>query len=65
MVIRSKAHSFEFILYLGLLFIYDSIRFRLKRLAITKLDVLDQLPELKIAIAYKYNGQVLDSFPGI
>jgi adenylosuccinate synthase len=42
------------------------IRFDLtKRLAITKLDVLDQLPELKIAIAYKYNGQVLDSFPGI
>ena len=38
---------------------------KIKRLAITKLDILDQLPELKIAIAYKYNGKVLDSFPGI
>lgn len=33
------------------------------QLAITKLDILDQLPELKIATAYKYNGKVLDSFP--
>lgn len=32
-------------------------------LAITKLDVLDQLSELKIAVAYKYNGKILDSFP--
>ena len=36
---------------------------RYTELAITKLDVLDQLPELKVAVAYKYEGQVLDSFP--
>jgi adenylosuccinate synthase len=33
------------------------------QLALTKLDVLDELDELKIAIAYKYKGQVLNSFP--
>lgn len=32
-------------------------------LAITKLDVLDQLPELKIAISYRYNGEILESYP--
>lgn len=32
-------------------------------LAVTKLDILDQLPELKVAVAYKYKGQVLDAFP--
>lgn len=29
----------------------------------TKLDILDVLPELKIAVAYKKNGKVLDYFP--
>lgn len=33
------------------------------QLAITKLDVMDQLKEIKIGIAYRYNGKVLDSFP--
>lgn len=33
------------------------------KLAITKLDVLDQLAEIKIAVAYKYNGEILDSYP--
>ncbi|CAN6613779.1 adenylosuccinate synthetase [Trichomonascus vanleenenianus] len=32
-------------------------------LNITKLDVLDQLPELKVAVAYKHNGKTLDLFP--
>lgn len=32
-------------------------------LAITKLDVLDDLEEIKIATAYKHNGKRLDSFP--
>jgi adenylosuccinate synthase len=32
-------------------------------LNITKLDVLDQLPEIKVAVAYKYNGKTLESFP--
>jgi len=33
-------------------------------LAVTKLDVLDTLPELKIAISYRAEGQELDDFPG-
>ncbi|KAF5093769.1 hypothetical protein D0Z00_003867 [Geotrichum galactomycetum] len=32
-------------------------------LNITKLDILDQLPEIKVGIAYKFNGETLDSFP--
>lgn len=32
-------------------------------LAITKLDVLDTLATLKIAVAYRYRGQVLTEFP--
>jgi len=32
-------------------------------LAITKLDVLDSLPELKICHAYRYNGEELPNFP--
>ncbi|HDP99265.1 MAG TPA: adenylosuccinate synthase [bacterium] len=31
--------------------------------ALTKLDVLDQLPELKICIAYRINGQQVTEFP--
>ncbi|MBF0468484.1 MAG: adenylosuccinate synthase, partial [Desulfamplus sp.] len=32
-------------------------------LVITKLDVLDDLEELKICTGYKYNGAVMDTFP--
>ena len=31
---------------------------------LTKLDVLDQLPELKIATAYEIDGQLHKTFPG-
>lgn len=34
----------------------------LSSLAITKLDVLDELPEIKICVAYKYKGKVLNDF---
>ena len=34
-------------------------------LAITKLDILDGLSELKVAVAYIHNGVKLDSFPGL
>ena len=37
---------------------YDSIN-------ITKLDVLDSLEEIKIAVAYKVNGTQLAGFPGV
>jgi adenylosuccinate synthase len=32
--------------------------------AITRLDVLDVLPSLKICVGYKLNGQTIDYFPG-
>ncbi|KAF5103872.1 hypothetical protein D0Z03_000001 [Geotrichum reessii] len=32
-------------------------------LNITKLDILDQLPEIKVGVAYKFNGETLESFP--
>jgi adenylosuccinate synthase len=32
-------------------------------LAITKLDVLDQLPEIKVCVAYELDGQILRDFP--
>ena len=32
-------------------------------MAITRLDILDQLPALKLCIGYKYKGQMLDEFP--
>jgi adenylosuccinate synthase len=33
-------------------------------LNLTKLDILDGLKEIKVAIAYKVNGEKLESFPG-
>ena len=33
-------------------------------LNLTKLDVLDDLQEIKIGIAYKHKGILLESFPG-
>lgn len=35
----------------------------LSSLAITKLDVLDTLPEIKICIGYKYGDRILENFP--
>lgn len=35
----------------------------LKSLAITKLDVLDGLPEVKLCVAYRLNGKLLDEMP--
>jgi len=35
----------------------------LSGLAVTRLDVLDGLPELQIATAYQYRGTLLDEFP--
>lgn len=32
-------------------------------IALTKLDILDTLPEIKIGVAYKKNGKILDYFP--
>lgn len=31
---------------------------------LTKLDVLDQLKEIKIGVAYKLDGKPLEAFPG-
>jgi adenylosuccinate synthase len=35
----------------------------LQSLAITKLDVLDGLPEVKLCVAYRLNGKLLDEMP--
>ncbi len=32
-------------------------------IAVTRLDVLDGLPELKIAVAYRYHGELMQEFP--
>lgn len=32
-------------------------------LNLTKLDILDDFAEIKVAVAYKYQGQVIESFP--
>ena len=32
-------------------------------LNITKLDILDQLPEIKVGVAYKFNGETINTFP--
>ncbi len=33
--------------------------------ALTKLDVLDELDEIKVCVGYKLNGQNIDSFPAV
>ena len=33
-------------------------------LAITKIDVLDDMDEIKVAVAYKLKGEKLEGFPG-
>ena len=33
-------------------------------IALTKIDVLDELEEIKVAVAYKIDGLELPSFPG-
>ena len=32
-------------------------------LNLTKLDILDDFPEIQVATAYRLDGQILDSFP--
>jgi adenylosuccinate synthase len=32
-------------------------------LAITRLDILDSLPEIQLCTAYRYEGQIIDTFP--
>ena len=36
----------------------------LDALAITKLDVLDELDEIKICTGYRYRGELIEEFPG-
>lgn len=35
------------------------------RLALTKLDILDVLSEIKVGISYKLNGKRIPYFPGM
>lgn len=39
--------------------------YRSTSLAITKIDVLDDFDEIKVAVDYKIDGEVLPSFPGM
>ncbi|CUH95823.1 Adenylosuccinate synthetase [Propionispora sp. 2/2-37] len=32
-------------------------------MAITRLDILDKLPKIKLCVAYKYNGQIINEYP--
>lgn len=43
---------------------YTSIINGYTAICLTKLDILDTLSEIKIGVAYKQNGEVLDHFPG-
>lgn len=36
----------------------------LGRLALTKLDILDALDEVKVGVSYKLNGKRIPHFPG-
>jgi len=47
----------------GVIGIYAAIINGLSSLAITKLDVLDTLKEIKICTGYKYDGRILTNFP--
>jgi adenylosuccinate synthase len=42
---------------------YSRLINNLDSLAITKMDVLDELPEIKICTGYRYKGNLLRSFP--
>ena len=35
------------------------------RIALTKLDILDVLDEIKVGVAYKINGKRVPPFPGM
>jgi adenylosuccinate synthase len=42
---------------------YSCMINHLDSLAVTKLDVLDEMTEIKICTGYRYRGQLLDAFP--
>ncbi len=48
----------------GIVLRYSAMINGLTDLAITKLDVLSGLKELKLCVAYKYRDKVLENFPG-
>ncbi len=70
-IIRQKGHEFGSTTgrprrcgwFDSVLVRYASIINGASELAIMKLDVLDGLDELKIAVAYKYKGKIYKSFP--
>lgn len=44
---------------------YSAVLNGMTGINLTKLDVLDSFDTLKIALSYKYNGKVMESFPSI
>ena len=50
--------------WLDLVVVKESIRLSgVKKLALTKLDVLTGLDEIKVCIGYEYNGEIIDYIP--
>lgn len=50
--------------WLDLVILKHSVRVNgIKKLAITKLDVLDELGSILVCVGYKYKGKTLDEFP--
>ncbi len=47
-----------------ILFSYIRPSICLFSLALTKLDILDVLPEIKVGVAYKVDGEIIPHFPG-
>ncbi len=47
-----------------ILFAYMHPSICLFSLALTKLDILDMLPEIKVGVAYKLDGEIIPHFPG-
>ena len=40
------------------------VEFPIPSICLTKMDILDDFDEIKIGVAYKLKGKVLDSMPG-
>uniref|UniRef100_A0AAQ5XES8 Adenylosuccinate synthetase n=1 Tax=Amphiprion ocellaris TaxID=80972 RepID=A0AAQ5XES8_AMPOC len=57
---KSKKHTFLVIFYY---FICLSLHFYFYYIALTKLDILDVFPEIKVGVAYKVDNQTIPHFP--
>lgn len=49
--------------YFGRIFLLNLFAHSDKSIALTKLDILDVLPEIKVGVSYSLNGKELNHFP--